>query len=115
YYTAEPMPFHTKSSKRILNNAEWYEVRPWSRELAKSGRAMMEFIYLALTGKKRFILLLSATNDSAVRLLKPFKLAFEKNQRIINDYGVQQTHGHWTESSFTIAKGAMFVAIGSGN
>ena len=115
YYTAEPMPFHTKSTKRILNNPEWYEVRPWSRELAKSGRAMMEFIYMALTGKKRFILLLSATQDSAVRLLKPFKLAFEKNPRIINDYGTQQTHGHWTETGFTTASGAMFVAIGAGN
>lgn len=115
YYTAEPMPFHTKSTKRIMSNPEWYEVRPWSRELAKSGRAMMEFIKLALTGKKKFILLLSATNDSAVRLLKPFKLTFKKNQRIINDYGIQQTHGHWTEASFLTAVGAMFVAIGAGN
>lgn len=115
YYTSEPMPFHIKSTKRILNNPEWYEVRPWSRELAKSGRAMMEFIYLALTKKKRFILLLSATQDSATRLLKPFKLAFEKNQRIINDYGVQQTHGHWRDDQFTIKQGAMFVAIGAGN
>lgn len=115
YYTAEPMPFHKKSTKRILNNPEWYEVRPWSRELAKSGRAMMEFIYLALTGKKRFILLLSATQDSAIRLLRPFKMAFEKNQRIINDYGTQQNFGHWKEDQFTITAGAMFVAIGAGN
>lgn len=115
YCTAEPMPFHKKSTKRILNNDEWYEVRPWSRELAKSGRAMMEFIYLALTGKKRFILLLSATQDSAIRLLKPFKMAFEKNVRIINDYGTQQNFGHWKEDQFTITAGAMFIAIGAGN
>lgn len=115
YCTAEPMSFHKKSTKRILNNAEWYEVRPWSRELAKSGRAMMEFIYLALTGKKRFILLLSATQDSAIRLLKPFKMAFEKNLRIINDYGTQQNFGHWKEDQFTITAGAMFIAIGAGN
>lgn len=115
YYTAEPMPFHINSTKRVLYNTEWYEVRPWSRELSKSGRAMMEFIFLALTKRKRFIILLSATNESAVRLLKPLKLAFEKNQRIINDYGEQQTHGHWKEDQFTISAGAMFVAIGYGN
>ncbi len=115
YYTSEPMPFHTKSTKRILGNDEWYEVRPWSRELAKSGRAMMEFCYLALTKRKRFIILASATSDSAERLLKPFKLTFEKNQRIINDYGRQQNHGHWKTDQFTIRAGAMFVAVGAGN
>lgn len=115
YCTHEPMPFHKRSTKRILSNPEFYEVRPWSRELSKSGRAMMEFIYLALTGKKKFIVLGSATNESAVRLLKPFKLAFEKNQRILNDYGTQQNYGHWREDQFTIRRGAMFIAVGSGN
>lgn len=115
YCTHEVMPFHQRSTKRVLNNPEFYEVRPWSRELSKSGRAMMEFIYLALTGKKKFIVLGSATNDSAVRLLKPFKLAFEKNQRIINDYGIQENYGHWREDQFTIRRGAMFIAVGAGN
>lgn len=114
YYTSEPMPFHKKSTKRVMSNPEWYEVRPWSRELAKSGRAMMEFIKLALTKKKRFIVLASATLESAERLLKPFKLTFEKNPRIINDYGTQQNHGHWKTDQFTIRAGAMFIAVGAG-
>lgn len=65
YYKCEPAPFHLASSKRIINNPEWYEVRAWSRELAKSARAMMEFTFLALTGKKKFIIIASATNESA--------------------------------------------------
>lgn len=115
YCTHDVMPFHKRSTKRILNNPEFYEVRPWSRELSKSGRSMMEFVFLALTGKKKFIIIASATNEAAISLLKPFKLAFEKNQRIINDYGAQQNYGHWREDQFTIRRGAMFVAVGKGN
>ncbi|WAC40574.1 hypothetical protein [Pedobacter sp. SL55] len=51
YYSSKPMLFHTRSSKRVMNNPEWYEVRAWSRELAKSARTMMEIIKLALTKK----------------------------------------------------------------
>lgn len=115
YCTAEPAPFHKRSTKRILNNPELYEVRPWSRELAKSGRTMMEAIYLTLTGKKRLWVLASATNDSAVKLLKPFRLTFEKNRRIIYDYGKQQTYGDWKEDMFYTKSGALFVAVGAGN
>lgn len=53
FYTSEPAPFHKRSTKRVMNNPEWYEVRPWSRELSKSGRTMMEVLKLTLTGKKR--------------------------------------------------------------
>ena len=114
YYTSEPAPFHIRSTKRIMNNAEWYEVRAWSRELAKSARTMMEIIKLTLTKKKRFVLLISASLDSATKLLKPYKINFESNQRIINDYGTQQSLGDWTENAFVTRIGASFVALGAG-
>lgn len=115
YCTAEPAPFHKRSTKRILNNPEWYEVRPWSRELAKSSRAMMEFLYLHCTGKKKLTFLLSATKDSAVNLLRPFKLAFEKNPRLRNDYGNQDESMPWTEGILRTKMGTMFFAVGAGN
>lgn len=52
YYYAEPMPWHKAASRRAIYNSEWYEVRAWSRELAKSARTMMETIYQAMTGLK---------------------------------------------------------------
>lgn len=115
YYSAEPMPFHTRSTHRIMKNAEWYEVRVWSRELAKSGRTMMEVVKLALTGEVKFVIYGSATNESAKRLLKPVKLAFEKNPRILNDYGRQMNWGNWSEAQFTTLSGVMFIAVGAGN
>lgn len=114
FYSHEPAPFHLRSTKRVISNAEWFEVRPWSRELSKSGRTMMEVLYLALTGKKRNIVLTSATEDDAIRLLKPYKALLERNSRIINDYGKQESYGDWSKDEFITRKGVAFRAIGAG-
>jgi len=114
YYSSEPAKFHLKSTKRIMNNPEWYEVRAWSRELSKSGRTMMEVLKLTLTGKKKNVVLTSASKDNAERLLRPYKTILEKNNRIINDYGEQMKHGSWTDSEFITRKGVAFRAIGAG-
>lgn len=114
YYTAEPMPFHKRVSNNVMNNPEFYQVCPHSRELSKTGRAMMMFIKLHCTKKKKMTFLLSATKDSAIRLLRPVKMAFEKNQRLRNDYG--GTLGvPWREDEFVTPMGTMFIAVGAGN
>jgi hypothetical protein len=114
YYTSEPAPFHKRSTKRVMNNPEFYEVRPWSRELSKSGRTMMEILKLGLTGKKRNVVMTSNSEDNAIRLLKPYKLILENNNRIINDYGLQERHGSWSDKEFITRKGVAFRAIGAG-
>lgn len=114
YYTSEPMQFHLTVTENVMSNPEFYEVCPHSRELSKTGRAMMMFIKLHCTGKKKMTFLLSATKDSAIRLLRPVKLAFEKNQRLRNDYG--STLGiPWKEDEFVTPMGSMFIAVGAGN
>ena len=114
YSYAEPADFHKAATKRVLNNLEWYEVRAWSRELAKSTRTMMEMLYLLLTKKKRYLLLISNTEDNAERLLAPYRANLEGNQRIINDYGEQKLPGSWTGTEFTTRTGAGFRALGWG-
>lgn len=114
FCTAEPATFHKKAARRLLQNAEWYEVRAWSRELAKSSRSMMEVCFLALTGKIHNMLLVSNTHDNAMDLLLPFKAFFEANQRVIHDYGTQQRTGAWKGDKFIIRKGCSFRAIGWG-
>lgn len=114
YCSAEPMPFHKKSTKRVLGNPEWYEVRPWSREMSKSGRTMLEILYLHCTGKKKFTLMISATKEAAERLLDPYKQAFEKNLRLRNDYGDQKNYGSWASDDFTTKIGGRFLAVGAG-
>lgn len=114
YCTAEPADFHKKATKRLLANPEWFEVRSWSRELAKSARSMMEVCFLALTGQVHNVLLVSNTHDNAENLLLPFKAFFEANNRIANDYGVQKVPGQWTSDKFAIKRGCSFRAIGWG-
>lgn len=114
YSYAEPAPFHKKATKRILNNLEWYEVRSWSRELAKSTRTMFELLYLVLTGKKRYVMLISNNKDNAEILLEPYRIELDSNQRILNDYGFQERIGKWTMGDFTTKKGVKFKAIGAG-
>jgi hypothetical protein len=114
FYTSEPAPFHIAATKRILKNPEWYEVRSWSRELSKTGRTMMEVLFLAMTGKKKNILLVSSTYDNAERLLLPYKSILEANNRIINDYGEQESLGSWEAGEFVTKKGVSFRALGAG-
>ena len=114
YYTSEPAEFHKDATKRIMSNKRWYEVRAWSRELAKSARSMMEIIKLALTGEVHNVLLISNSADNAERLLLPFMASFEANQRIIQDYGIQKKPGSWETTEFTCLCGCSFRAIGAG-
>lgn len=114
FCTSEPAPFHKKATKRLMSHPEWYEVRAWSRELAKSSRSMMEICYLALTGQIHNVLLVSNSHDNATDLLLPFKAFFEANQRVEHDYGQQQREGSWKADKFTIRKGCAFRAIGWG-
>ena len=114
FCTAEPAEFHKKATRRLMQHPEWYEVRAWSRELAKSSRSMMEICYLALTGRIHNILLVSNSHDNATALLLPYKAFFEANQRVIHDYGTQQRTGSWKSDRFIIRKGCSFRAIGWG-
>jgi hypothetical protein len=114
YATAPPAAFHEAATRRLMGNDRWFEVRAWSRELAKSTRAMEEIIKLAVTGRIHNVLLVSNSHDNAVRLLNPFITEFEKNLRLRNDYGDQRMPGDWGEDEFSIRKGCAFRAIGAG-
>lgn len=107
-------PFQRKALRRVVAHPEWFEVRSWSRELAKSTVGMFEDLYLALTHRKRFLVMASNTHESAVRLLMPYRAELEANARIRQYYGAQVTIGKWTESFFRARCGATFMAIGAG-
>ncbi len=107
--------FQKEAILRCIKNDEWYEVLSWSRELAKSTIVMFIVMYLVLTGRKRNVILASATEIAAGRLLAPYKKAFEKNGRIRAYYGQQVNLGSWKENHFVTKGGASFMGIGAGN
>lgn len=114
YAESEFAPFQLKAIRRLTENSKWYEVLSWSRELAKSTVAMFVLMYLALTKRKHFFVLASATGDAAVRLLTPYKTNFESNGRLKQFYGKQVLLGQWTTNEFTCRCGAKFIALGAG-
>ncbi len=114
WITADFAPFHKKAIKRIIENPEWYEVLSWSRELSKSTTVMFCVLFLALTGKKKNILLTSNSKDNADRLLEPYRVVLDSNMRIKAYYGDQQSIGSWECGEFTTKQGVSFRAIGAG-
>lgn len=72
YAKAEFADFHKKAIRRVLANDEWYEVLSWARSLSKSTITMFIVMYLILTGRKHNVIMASATEDAAIRLLKPY-------------------------------------------
>ena len=116
-YECEAAKFQKRATQRIMKNAEWIEVRQWSRELAKSTRSMMETLYQILVescpSKKNHILLISNSFDNAERLLMPYRAHLTGNERIINDYGMQEMPGRWTSREFTTRKRKVFRAVGA--
>jgi len=114
YVKCPPADFHRRATRRLVGNSRWYEVRAWARELAKSTRSMMEILYLALTGQINNVLLISNSQDNAIRLLTPFMAELEFNPRIINDYGAQAKPGKWETGEFTTTGDVAFRAVGAG-
>lgn len=114
FYLSEPAPFHKTSTRHVFAKPEYFLVRAWCRELAKSTRTMMETLKLTLTGLKKNVILVSATYSDAERLILPYKSILESNNRIINDYGKQESVGNWTSGEFITKKGVAFRALGAG-
>ena len=106
-------PFHKKFFKRITAHPEWYEVVSWSRELSKTTCTMFIVLYLALTGKKKDILLISNSYDNAERLLEPYRAHLDTNQRISIYYGDQKNTGYWEAGEFRTRSGGTFRACGA--
>lgn len=114
YCTAPPADFHRAATRRLLRDPNAFEVRAWSRELAKSTRAMMEAALLALTGRARLVLVVSNSLDNAVRLLAPLKRQMEEGGRVGADYGPQPVEGRWEDAEFAARCGCLFRAVGAG-
>lgn len=115
FYSSEPAAFHINSSIKFIYTPRIRQARQWARGLAKSTRRMMEVFYLMFVQKyPTNLLLCSRTYDNAERLLMPYMINLESNQRILNDYGLQEKPGRWQQGEFVTRSNASFRAIGRG-
>jgi len=115
YCFCEPAAFHKKSTKKVLGANRLYQRRAWARGLSKSTRRMFEIFYKMFVQKFPVnMLLLSKSADNAQRLLDPYQANLEANNRIINDYGVQERPGKWERGEFITRNNCAFRAVGAG-
>ena len=113
YCFSEPADFHKKSTLKVIKAKRLYQRRAWARGLSKSTRRMFEIFYKLFVQKWRVNMLLISKNEgNAIRLLSPYKANLEANQRIINDYGMQERPGKWAEEEFITRQKSSFRAVG---
>ena len=108
--------FQKKAIRRIIGHSDgnWYEVLSWARELAKSTIVMFIVLYLVIVKKnKRCVIMASATNDGARKLLNQYRAQFEANERLKYFYG-NLIGDKWTEDYFTLSTSVSFKALGRG-
>jgi len=60
------------------------------------------------------MVLVSKSEDMAVRLLSDLQAELQYNQTFISDYGQQMSKGSWADGEFHTTDGCMFVALGRG-
>ena len=113
YCFCDAADFQIKSSRKVINAKRLYQRRAWARGLSKSTRRMFEVLYKKFVKRLRTNMLLISKNEgNAIRLLAPYKANLEANQRLINDYGVQERPGKWAEEEFITRDKSSFRAVG---
>lgn len=116
YIDADFAPFQSRFLQKIFTEDQIYIVNAWAREHAKTAISMMAKLKLMMTGRIKNLLLFSKSFDNAIDLFTPMILQLESNQRLINDYGLQQTYGSWdyTKGKWVTQLGCSIRCIGLG-
>lgn len=106
--------FHKQAAQAISKNRGWF-VLEWPRAHAKSIFADM-YIPLFLKAKGDFSGMIIASHNAtkADGLLGTIQAQLMENQRYINDFGPQYSHGNWNSGHFVTRDGSGFWAFGSG-
>lgn len=107
--------FHKEAAKKILKDKRAFAILEWAREHAKSVYADI-FIPLLLKarGELTGMILVSSNEDKAKGLLGDIQAELMHNQRYLNDFGEQVSHGNWQSGHFSTKDSCGFWAFGRG-
>jgi predicted phage terminase large subunit-like protein len=115
YTTAEFGWFHLKAIRWIVKNKEGWLGLEWPRAHAKSIFAdLLVPMYLLANDWLKGMVIASANEDAAKKLLSDVQAELSSNQRFNADFGSQQCLGKWTDGQFATSKGIGFWAFGRG-
>jgi len=106
-------PFHKEIFRLTESCDEPIRVVAAFRNSGKSTIASLSYpVWAALTGRKKFILVVSKTETQAKQILYNIKAELESNAELANDYGPFNIGDVWNESSLALPRqGARIVAL----
>lgn len=110
-------PFHSAAALEIRKNADLKAVYQWPRFHAKSTHiGVFVPVWLSVQPDPliHFMVTVSASEDSARKLLGDLQAELEFNQRLIADFGEFKNSGSWTDGEFKTRMGTKFLAVGRG-
>jgi len=109
--------FHLDAAAYLLKHNDTRALFEWARGHAKSSHLSL-FIPLWLKIQKpralSVMVLVSKSEDMAIRLLSDLQAELQYNQAFIADFGPQVKSGSWAEGEFHTEDGCLFVALGRG-
>lgn len=108
--------WHKKFAKYLIeaDNDITMAVAMVSRDMAKSSVTSLIFIHLYYKKEFKSLGLFSHNADNAIDLIKPIKIALEKNARLIADFGYRPSLGSWKAKRFVTTDNVSFSAFGAG-
>jgi len=107
--------FHLVAAKHILDCPDTFDIHEFPREHAKSILDdVMIPMMLKARGELTGMMIASANEKKAAKLLGDIQAELMFNKRYIADYGEQYSLGNWQDGHFITADGIGFWAFGRG-
>ncbi len=109
--------FHLQAARHIIKHDNTRALFEWARGHAKSTHISLIIpLWLKIQEPRKInvMILVSKSEDMAIRLLSDLQAELQYNQAFIKDFGIQVRQGSWTEGEFSTTDGCLFVALGRG-
>jgi len=109
--------FQLDAANYLLKNDDTRALFEWARGHAKSSHlSLMIPLWLKIQEPRKVgvMVLVSKSEDMAVRLLADLQAELEFNQAFKEDFGEQVSKGSWADGEFHTTDGCLFVALGRG-
>lgn len=109
--------FQINAANYVLKNNHSRALFEWARGHAKSTHiSLLIPLWLKIQDPRQLnvMILVSASQDSAIRLLSDLQAELQYNELFTKDFGKQMQQGTWAEGEFYTTDGCMFIALGRG-
>ncbi|KAF0199026.1 MAG: hypothetical protein FD170_3954 [Bacteroidetes bacterium] len=107
--------FHLDAADYLLKHEDTRALFEWARGHAKSTHiSLLIPLWLKIQQPRKLnvMVLVSKSEDMAVRLLSDLQAELQYNGAFTKDFGKQVKSGSWTEGEFHTSDGCLFVALG---